>query len=59
MGNVETTTKFSRFKSISSTEDNYSFTLVIFYFFLSSVSLQLQRETIILYCEVNVHLNRV
>ena len=55
MGNVETTTKFSRFKSISSIEDNYSFTLVIFYFFLSSVSLQLQRETIILYCEVNVH----
>ena len=29
MGNIETTTKFSRLKSISSIEDNYSFTLVI------------------------------
>ena len=43
MGNIETTTKFSRLKSISRIED-YSFTLVIYLF--SSVSLQLQRKTI-------------
>ena len=30
MGNIETTTKFSRLKSNSSIEDNYSFTIVIF-----------------------------
>ena len=30
MGNIETTTKFSRLKSISSIEDNYSSTLVIY-----------------------------
>ena len=53
MGNIETKTKFSTFKSISSIEDNYSFTLVIYLF--SSVSLQLQRETTILYCEENVY----
>ena len=35
-------TKFSRLKSISSIEDNYSFILVIYWF--SSVSLQLQRK---------------
>ena len=51
MGNIETTTKFFRLKSISSIEDNYSFTLVIYLF--SSVSLQLQRKIIILYCEKN------
>ena len=49
MGNTETTTKFSRLNSISSIKDNYSFTLVTYLF--SSVSLQLQRKTIILYCE--------
>ena len=38
MGNIETTTKFSRLKSISSIEDDYFFTLVIYMF--SSVSLQ-------------------
>ena len=53
MGNIETTMKYSRLKSISSIEDNYSFTLIIYLF--SSVSLQLQRNTIILYCEENVH----
>ena len=53
MGNIETTMKYSRLKSISSIEDNYSFTLIIHLF--SSVSLQLQRNTIILYCEENVH----
>ena len=42
MGNIENMTKFSRLKSISSIEDNYSFILVIYWF--SSVSLQLQRK---------------
>ena len=51
MGNIETTTKFSRLKSISSIEYNYSFALVIYLF--SSVSLQLQGKIIILYCEEN------
>ena len=51
--NIEATKKFTRLKSISSAEDNYSFTLVVYLF--SSVSLQLQRKTIILYCEENVH----
>ena len=50
---MKTTTKFYKLKSISSIEDNYSFTLVIYLF--SSVSLQLQRKTIILNCEENVH----
>ena len=31
MGNKETTIKFSRLKSISSIEDNYFFTLVIYF----------------------------
>ena len=53
MGNIETTTKFSRLKSISSIEDNYSISLVIYLF--SSVSLQLQRKTIIFCSEKNVH----
>ena len=53
MGYIETTTKFSRLKSVPSTEDNYSLTLVIYLF--SNVSLQLQRKTIILYCEENIH----
>ena len=52
MGNIETTGKFSRLKSISRTED-YSFTLVIYLF--SSVPLQLQSKTVILYCEENVY----
>ena len=42
MGNIENMTKFSRLKSISSIEDNYSFILVVYWF--SSVSLQLQRK---------------
>ena len=50
---IETTTKFSRLKVISSIEDNYFFTLVIYLF--SSISLELQRKSIILYCEKNVH----
>ena len=49
MGNIEVTTKFSKLKNIFSIEDNYSFTLAIYLF--SSVSLQLQRKTIILYSE--------
>ena len=53
MANIETTTKFSRLKSISCIEDNHSFTLVIYLF--SSVSLQLQRKTINLYCEEKFH----
>ena len=53
MGNIEVTTKFSKLKNISSIKDNYCFTLVIYLF--SSVSLQLQRKTVILYCEENVH----
>ena len=53
MGNIETKTKFSRLKSISSVEDNHSFTLVIYFF--SSVTLQIQRKTIIPYCEENVY----
>ena len=53
MGNIETKAKFSTFKSISSIEDNYSFTFVIYLF--SSVSLQLQRKTTILYFEENVY----
>ena len=52
MGNIETTRKFFRRKSISGIEDNYYFTLVNYLF--SSVSLQLQKKTIILYCEENV-----
>ena len=44
MGNIETTTKFSRLQSNSSVEDNYYFTLVNCLF-----SLQLQRKTINLY----------
>ena len=55
MGNIETKAKFSTFKSISSIEDNYSFTFVIYLF--SSVSLQLQRKTTILYFEENVYWN--
>ena len=54
MGSVEATTKFSRLKSISSIEDNYFFTLYS-NLFVFSVSLQLQRKTIILYCEENFH----
>ena len=53
MGNIETATKFSRLKRISSIEDNYSFTLVIYLF--SSISLQLQRKAFILYCEENIN----
>ena len=48
MGNIETTTKFSRLKSISSKIlkiDNCSFILVIYLF--SRVCLQLQMSTII------------
>ena len=52
MGSMETTAKFSRL-GISSIEDDYYFTLVIYLF--SSVFLQLQRKTTILYCEENVH----
>ena len=52
MGNIETTTIFSRWKNISSIADDYSFSLVIYLF--SSVSLQLQGKTIIFYCEENV-----
>ena len=48
MGNIETMTKFSRLDSISSIEDYYYFTLVIYVF--SSVPLQVQKNTI-LYCE--------
>ena len=32
MGNIETMTKFSRLKSISSIEDNYSSNVVIYFF---------------------------
>ena len=60
-GNIGTTTKFSRLKSIPKSiptiEDNYAFTLVIYLF--SDVSLQSQRETIMLYCDENVHRNWV
>ena len=49
---IEITAKFSRLKSISRIED-YSFALVI-YFFLS-VSLQLQRKTVSIYCEEYVY----
>ena len=45
MRNIKATIKFSRLKSISSVEDNYSFTLVMYFF--SSFSLQLQTKTII------------
>ena len=51
-GNIETATELSIWKSISTIED-YSFTLVIY--LSSSVSLQLQRKTIILYCEENAY----
>ena len=53
MGNIEATAKFCRLNSISSIENDYSFTLVNYLF--SSVFLQIKRETIILYCEENVH----
>ena len=53
MGNIETTTIFSRWKNIYSIADDYSFSLVIYLF--PSVSLQLQGKTIIFYCEENVH----
>ena len=49
MGNIETAAKFSRLKSISSIEDNYSFTINFFFFFF-----QLQSKTITLYCEENI-----
>ena len=52
MGNMGTTTKFSILKSISRIEE-YSFILVIYLF--SSMSVQLQRKTIIRYCEENVY----
>ena len=55
MGNVEITAKFSRLKSISSMEDNYFFTLVIYSF--SSVSLQQQKKTITIYYEENADRN--
>ena len=45
---METKTKFSGL-NISNIEDDYSFTLIIYLF--SSVFLQSQRKTIILYCE--------
>ena len=32
MGNIETMTKFSRLKNISSIEDNYSSNVVIYFF---------------------------
>ena len=35
MGNIEIMTKFSRLRSISSNEENYSFTLVIYFFQMS------------------------
>ena len=54
MENVETTTKFSRLKSVSSIEDKYSFILQLFICFQVSL-LQLQRKTIIPYYEENVH----
>ena len=57
MGNVEITAKFSRLKSISSIEDNYSFTLVIYS--SSSVSLQQQKKTITIYFEENADRNWV
>ena len=57
MGNVEITAKFSRLKSISSIEDNYSFTLVIYS--SSSVSLQQQKKTITIYYEENADRNWV
>ena len=57
MGNIETTRKFPGLKNSSSTEDNYSFILVIYLF--PSVSLYLQRKAIILCCEEKVHLNWV
>ena len=53
MGNIEVPTKFSKLMNISSIKDNYCFTLVIYLF--SSVSLQLQRKTVIPYCKENVH----
>ena len=53
MGNTKTKMKISRWKSNASIGDNYSLTLVIYLF--SSVSLQLQRKTIILYSEENVY----
>ena len=49
MVNIETKMKFSILKSISSIEDNYSFTLVTYLF--SGIFLQLQSKTIILYCK--------
>ena len=57
MGNVEITAKFSRLKSISSIEDNHSFTLVIYSF--SSVSLRQQKKTITIYYEENADRNWV
>ena len=54
MENVETTTKFSRLKGVSSIEDKYSFILQLFICFQMSL-LQLQRKTIIPYYEENVH----
>ena len=47
--------KHRNYDEIYRIEDNYSFTLVIYFF--SSVSLQLKRKTISLYYEENVHGN--
>ena len=55
MRTIETTAKFARLKSISSIEGKYSFTLFIVICLFSSASLELQRKTLILYCEENVH----
>ena len=46
MGNIETWTKFSRLKSISSIEDSYSFTLIIYLFSSVFFSLQITKEKI-------------
>ena len=53
MGNIETTTKFSRLKSIS----GMKIIILLLYSNLSvfGVSFQLKRKTIILYCEENIH----
>ena len=53
MGNIETTTKFSRLRVFLVLK----MIILLLYsnLFVFSVSLQLQRKTIILYCEENIH----
>ena len=44
MGNIETATKFSRLESISSIEDNHSFSLFVFFGFFFKCFFTITKE---------------